>query len=480
VALDSAEQALNPGQPGPAPATPDPSVALNQLAASMPALGGADRRRARALLARPTDANDRYGDSYPPSAPVTSAESAHFCVFWVNDPTYDEAPNLIDLNGASDGDGVPDYVEAILDIAELSYAIEVTPGPMAWTPPKPDTGGCGADPSAHADIYLTQLGKQGLFGYESPDPGQGRKRSQYGYLVLDDDYSADEFGVYDDPLAPAKVTLAHEFNHLLQQAYDSFQDVWMFEATAVWAEEQVYPEINDYVNFLHSFASSPGRPITDVRAGGGLKIYGSGVWNHWLDTGGGGYGSDLIRRAWELSDAADPPDLATAAYDDAIRRKHAKGFSQGFSREFVRFAAATAEWRAGAGRFPDATMYPDMRRKGTLHVGQHEHFELDHTGYRLIDVRPAGNLRLRARTDGGFRAGIGLIARDGDEVGGEVKRKVRYLGSDGEGAVTLEHASDYERITAVIVNGDGRVKGFFGGEWVYAKDNRHFEVKLTG
>jgi hypothetical protein len=183
----------------------------------------------------------------------------------------------------------------------------------------------------------------------------------------------------------------------------------------------------------------------------------------------------VIRKAWELSDVANPPDLATSAYDEAIDRQHGKGFSP----EFVRFAAATSEWRSGAGGWPDGRLYPDVRRKGSLKIGSRTEFQLDHTAYRLIDVRPAGTLRLKVDADDGVRSGLGLVAREGDETGGEVKRKAKYLSSGGKGHVTLRHAKHYERITAVVVNADGRVKGF-AGDWVYGKDNRRFKVKLTG
>ena len=273
-ALTTAEAILVPeAEPGAAPAAaPDATLALNALAAALPELEGAERRRARGLLARPTDgATDQYGDGFPPAAPIASAESPRFCAFWVDAAGFEDAPDLTDANGVSDGDGTPDYVEAILEIAEFSYSVEVAPGPLGWVPPKPDTEGCGADPSAHADIYLKQLGTNGLFGYESPDPGQGQARSQHGYMVIDNDYATAEYG-YPDPLDPAKVTFAHEFNHLLQQAYDSFQDQWMFEATATWAEDHVYPAINDYINFIQAFASSPATPITDRDAADGLKM----------------------------------------------------------------------------------------------------------------------------------------------------------------------------------------------------------------
>jgi hypothetical protein len=474
VVLEQAESAL-----APAPQVePDreATLALNQLAAAVPALQGRERRKARSLLARPTDGSaDRYGDGYPAAAPVASAESAHFCVFWVNAPGFPDSPNLADLNGVADGDGIPDYVEEMLLIAEHSYSVEVAPGPLGWRPPKPDKDGCGADPSARADIYLKQLGTKGLFGYESPDPGQGRARKQYGYMVLDNDYAQAEYG-YADPLIPAKVTFAHEFNHLLQQNYDSFQDLWMFESTATWVEDHVYPEINDYLNYLPSFAQNPGKPLTLRTAGRQLKVYGAAVWNHWLATGGGGYGVGVVPASWGASAATKPKDLAVAAYDKGIRDAGGRGFS----RELVKFTAATAEWQSGFGGFPDAAAYPDMKRAGKLKPGGRASFTLDHTAYRLLDIEPgAGKLKLKVSTEKGVRSGLSLVARFGDALSGTVVSKTKYLGNGRRGSVKLKGLEGATRITAVVVNADGRVKGFRKDDWAYAKENVRFKARLA-
>ncbi len=480
-ALAAAEQALEPATAGEPAVATDASVALNGLAAAYPELGDRDRRRARGLLARPTDgAADQFGDGYPATAAIASAESPHFCVFWVSDPEFPDAPDLADANGTFDGDGVPDYVESVLTIAEHSYAIEVTPGPLGWAPPKPDLEGCGADPSLRADIYLKQIGTDGLFGYESPDPNQGRERSQHGYLVLDDDYAPVEFPGFADPTIPASVTFAHEFNHLLQQNYDSFQDVWMFESTAVWAEEKVYPEIDDYLNYVRVFAAFPGAPLTkafppDRRKS--LKIYGSAVWNHWLDTGGGHYGVDVIRRAWEVSDLAKPADFSIASYDRAI----ATAGGRSFGREFASFAAATAEWRTGLGNFPDHAAYPDVKRKRSLHRGSHDVFSLQHTGYRLFAVKPGrahGKLTLRLNVDAGVRAAAALVGRNGDPLTGSVTRKLKYLDRGGSTSISLDRPRRFERITAVLVNADARVRGFSRGDWVYSKDGVRFRASI--
>ena len=212
------------------------------------------------------------------------------------------------------------------------------------------------------------------------------------------------------------MTFAHEFNHLLQENYDHFQDLWMFESTATWSEDYVFPEINDYLGYLPAFARHPGEPLTDARAGGQLKIYGSAVWNHWLASGRPDYGVGLIPAAWDASTAAKPRDFAISAYDKAIR----KAGGRGFSREFVKFAAATAEWRAGFGGVADASLYPEMKRAGEL-GRRTEQFKLDHTAYRLFDVAArGGGVTLKAEAERGVRAGIALVARAGDSVTGTV------------------------------------------------------------
>lgn len=489
VALETAEQALgvadaptdDPAPAGDQTGAPalDASVALNALATAVPQLRGGERRRARGLLARPTDGpTDQYGDGYPKGVPLASAESAHFCVVWVSDPAATDAPDLADDNGTADGDGVPDYVESLLTIAEHSYGVEVAPGALGWRAPKPDRDGCGASPATHADVYLEQLGKKGLFGYESPDPGQGRARSRYGYMVLDNDYAKSEYG-YSDPAIPASVTFAHEFNHLLQQAYDSLQDPWMFESTATWVEDKVYPEINDYLFYMPAFAGNPGAPLSDLVAGRGLRVYGLAAWNHWLDSGDGGFGVDAIRRAWEVSGSVDPVDNAFAAYGRSIEL----GGGKGFSSEFVRFATATAEWRSGFGDFPDAASYPDVSRKGALRRGEGLSFALDHTAYRLLNVGVAGasgpSLTLSLKAPHGLRCGLALIGRDGSRRSGSVTQRVRYLDRGGRGSVTLADPGSYERITAVIVNADPRVEGRArGGDFVYAKDGVELSARL--
>jgi hypothetical protein len=443
---------------------------LRDLALAMPALDGTQRREARRILTRPTDSPDPAGNSYSVlQAPPLC--SAHFCVHYV--VTGGDAPSLADVSPTN---GVPDYVEAVSAAAEASYAVQN--GTLGWPPARSD-GTLGnpspAAPSGLVDIYLANIGADGIYGYTAvdPPPVQECRRKCFAYMVLDNDYSPGEFES-PNPIALMQVTMAHEYNHALQFGIDSIQDGWLLESSAVWAEENVFPLGNDYLNYLPVFAATPGIPITDFAGAGGLRVYGAGVFQHWLDRGPGNFGPGVVLGAWLASTLTTPPDFAVGAIDRAV---HERG-GRGFAAEFSEFAAASAEWRT-AGNFPDAAVYPDVRRKGRLGKGT-KRFALDHTSYRLFKVatRPRPRLRLRVRAARRTRTGIALVGRD--DATATVTTAKKLLGRGGRGTVTLASPGSFERITAVITNADGRVNGFTGLDWNYTRDNRQFRARVTG
>jgi hypothetical protein len=462
-----AAQAVLAADPGAPVAHPQEATdAMRDLALAVPELDGRDRSAAVRILARPTDNPDPNRDSWsaPEEPPVCSA---HFCVHYVASTA--DAPNLADGNV----NGVPDFVESVSAAAEQSYAVQV--GSLGWPAPKSD--GALGGPGGLTDIYLANVGDEKLFGYSAPDPPPSQRcgRSCFAYLVLDNDYSPAEFK-YPDPGIPLRVTLAHEFNHVLQFRIDTIQDGWLFESTAVWAEEKTFPDDNDYLNYLPKFARTPGVPITDFNGAGGLRIYGLATFQHWLDSGAGNFGPAAVLGGWLNSKKTNPKDYAVASVDKSIREHGGNGFVA----EFTQFAAATAEWRT-AGPFPDAAAYPDVKRKGTLKRGRRpSRLVLDHTAYRLFNVAPTHSpkLKLRVRGERGVQTGIALVGRD-DETG-SVTRKVKLLKKGGRGSVTLPGPGKFERVTAVVVNADGRVKGFDPRirDWVYTRNNVEYHASV--
>ncbi len=386
---------------------------------------------------------------------------AHFCVHWVDQGI--DAPRSKDTNG----DGIPDYVERVLAVAEHVHEIENDK--LGWREPLSDGtlgGGHG-----ETDIYLAEIGPQ-LFGYAAPDRGRragGRPpRHLSGYLVLDNDYEPFEFP-HTTQGRDLKVTIAHEYNHILQFGYDAYADPWFAESTAVWMEDQVYNGIDDYLRYVRHWVKLWRTPLT----ASSIKEYGSAVWNEWLAHR---YGRALIREAWADSAAARPNGFAVAAYEAAIR---AAGPSS-FGHDFTRFAADVAEWRTGIG-FRESYLYPDMPRQGALALGappvtRH----LNHTTFTLLRVPASAGqeVEVQVKVPAGVEAGLALVGRLGSERHGRTVKAIAYSRSGGTLTARLADPARYQRLTAVIVNADATVAGYSARrvDWRYAGEDVPFGI----
>ncbi len=434
----------------------DLTLILIRLARAMPALPPAQRRAVRGLLARPTDDPDPDGQSYPPdSLPYLASDcSTHFCIHWIGQPGFGDAPDLTDLAPAN---GVPDYVDEVEVAAEQVYAVENDD--LGWRVPKPD-GTLGG--SSKTDIYLADVGNSGLFGYANSDPGQvGRRR--YSYLVLDNDFSPSQYPG-TTPLTDLEVTLAHEYNHVLQFSYDSFQDTWFMEATAVWMEDRVYDSVNDYLRYLGRWNERVKVPITRSS----IKEYGSAVWNHWLAKR---YGPSIVRSAW----AQPGSDFAIRSYGAAIRAADGPDFTL----DFVRFARDLAEWRT-ATAFPDGDLYPDVKRQGSLPTnGATRYRVLDHTTYRLLRVKPASARSLQVDAVGkrGVATGLAVVGRIGGQADGTVVSDLALKRRRGKMRVRIARPGRFNRITVVLVNADAKVNGFGLTDWRYTGNGDRVAVR---
>jgi hypothetical protein len=461
VVLRRAEQAFEKRPP--TGVKRDVSPLLRRLAVDLPRLRGAERRRAARLLARPSDelADPQQNGWSAPEAAGSPVCSAHFCVHWV--ASGPDAPNLTDANGNS----VPDWVETVSATAENVYSVEN--GQLGWRRPKSDGSRGGGGPNL-TDVYLADVGGSGIYGYSAPDP-QGQSHSLFAYLVLDNDFDPSQFRGYSSPVEPLDVTLAHEYNHVLQFNYDALEDTWMLESTAVWMEGKVYEPVHDYLQYLPGWVQLTQQPITsfdgnDPNSRTNVKVYGSAVWNKWLDQR---YGEEIVRRAWE--DSVQAGSFGPAAYDAAIRQHGGAGFSD----EFDRFVTATAEWQAPNSGFPEGGLYPEVRRAGELPIdGSPGTIALDHAAYVLVNVpvTSAPQIRLAVGVPRGTTSALALVGL----AGGSVVQAERSLPKGGHGVVTLANPGNLSRLTAVLVNSDVKHGGFSSvpGDWAFKRDNQRF------
>lgn len=179
----------------------------------------------------------------------------------------------------------PTYATSVADYAEYSWSIEVDS--LGWDEPPPDYGYGGDN---RYDIYIIDLGS-GILGYTQaefagPDPLQEDATS---YIAIDN--SIGSTGLL-------KVTVAHELNHACQFSYSFQEGSWWMENCAVWMEDVVYDDVNDYISYLIYSSPNPlNAPKYSITTTTNLYEYGGGIWPMFLtefyDT------LDVPRAMWE-------------------------------------------------------------------------------------------------------------------------------------------------------------------------------------
>jgi hypothetical protein len=333
---------------GPAGSGPDATLALRDLMRVRSELTGAERREADGYLARPTDfAADPDGHGYQAGTTPQQTCDVNVCVHWVE--TTADAPSLRD----TDANTIPDFVDTTLETLSSVHSSYVEAGYRA---PKPD-GSVGGD--ARTDIYLADIGPQGLYGYCTSDELLPSNRfDAWAYCVLDNDYAADEFPT-GTPTHNMRVTAAHEYFHAVQFAYDAFEDSWFMEATATWAEDELFTDINDNLQYL------PAGPLAQPRIPldwfGGSHQYGDWIFFRYLSerfpTAAGGMPT-IVRNIWRRADAipgaADAHSLLAVSQELASR-------NASLGRVFAQFADANRRSRTtydegAANRYPSAPL----------------------------------------------------------------------------------------------------------------------------
>ncbi len=148
-------------------------------------------------------------------------------------------------------------------------------GGLAWHAPAPDNGNGGDD---RYDVYIDNL-MYGLYGVTYADAPAGAY--QYtAYTVIGDWMDEGE----------TEVTLAHEFSHACQYAWDALEDVWWFESPAIWIEDIVFDDVNDYTLWIYDSWRHPELPLDDPR-----MAYPHGIFVRWMSET---FGNDIVRKIW--------------------------------------------------------------------------------------------------------------------------------------------------------------------------------------
>ncbi|HJQ04258.1 MAG TPA: MXAN_6640 family putative metalloprotease [Nocardioides sp.] len=357
----------------------DATLALRDLAQTKSALPPSQQREAERYFARPTASSSSCpGDyaCYKTTAKRYELCNSRLCVHYVKQGTGPSRDNTNGVDPEDNGrsgrwpgeahNGVPDMVEFTLQ--QLTH-IDTVYRKAGYRSTLGD-GRQGGD--SRRDIYLGNIGSKGLYGYcTSDDPklaydASGTKHPAVSaYCVLDNNYSRAEFP-YHSPRQNMEVTAAHEYFHAVQFAYDFDEDSWMMEATATWAEDELYTGINDNRNYLPY--GPIGKPSVSLDAysnasgnSGYLHQYGTWIFFRYLTehyrTQQGGL-PILVRQIWRRSVGKD--HYSVAAIKGALA-----SLGTTLDAQLARFVTAnrrpSTSYREGS-HYPRAPLAADAQR----------------------------------------------------------------------------------------------------------------------
>ncbi|NYJ00711.1 hypothetical protein HNR19_001409 [Nocardioides thalensis] len=376
------------------------------------------------------------------------------------------------LQGADIGSGeydVNDVLATVQDIRDKYVA-------AGYREPLPD-GTTGGD--AKFDVYLEDLGDQNLYGYcTSDDPKQASPETGWdlwAYCAFDDDFSAAQFPS-NTPLENMQVTAAHEYFHATQYAYDAFEDSWILEATATWAEDELYDDVNDNYNYNGSGPiAHPTTPL-DSDQNGSLFKYGAWTFFRYLTerfpAAQGGIPT-LVRELLESMDGSvGGPDRFSLQAVQEVLGDHGTSLSAAFAGYSLANRAPEAIYEEGAD-YPTAPAKSVTVSSKSKNPGAYTK-TLDHLTSSTVRYRPsnlsASNWKLRLKLDlapkaKGSAAAVTVVKKNG------TRTLLGYAKLNAQGDATVAAPFSSSSVAAVevtLLNLSGRLNDCWDGDTPYS------------
>jgi hypothetical protein len=412
-------------------------------------------RAATALAGKGGDATMALRDLWLQRDNLSAADRTAYAKL-VARPVKPETAALGNIRIHYDSTQMPAFTPT--DVLNTAVSVSQAYSGAGYRQPLPD-GTLGGD--ALTDIYVDNL-SAGLYGYCTSDQPQLTGPGRYdvwAYCVVDNDYAG--FPV-NTPLENLQVTMAHEYFHATQFAYDAADDGWAMEATAAWVEDELYDDVDDNVQYL---ADSP---ITDTKRSmdkfGGLYHYGVWIWFRYLTekfrAEKGGL-PKIVLDFWKAADSskgAKKDRYFTQAMGLVLKKRP---YKTTVDKEFSRFSAANLRapfyYDEGA-----ANGYPAAKVKGkkVLNKGQAKTFnaKLNHLSSASYRFNPKGNAgKLKIAIVGapkvqGTRAVVTTYL-----LSGKVKTQYVAISFKGRGAYTaLFKKSKVAAVDVTLVNASTR------------------------
>lgn len=240
----------------------------------------------------------------------------------------------------ADANGIPDYIERVATYCDTTLWVHQA---LSYREP-PTDGTMGGD--SRYDVYFESMG---YYGYAVPEnAGPEPWNDASSYLVLHRNFYG--FPPNTDPegnqAGAAKATVAHEFHHSVQFAYDYGDEGWFMEMDATYMEDVVFDQVNDNYNYLPSYLADPQSTLTDNSWG-----YSRFIWGIYLADN---FDTSLMVAAWE----GGRYTTAMRAISDTLEAYYGTTLDQAFV-EYTTWNYFTGSRDLGL-HYEEASFYPSL------------------------------------------------------------------------------------------------------------------------
>jgi hypothetical protein len=278
--------------------------------------------------------------------------------------------------------------------------------------------------------------------------------------VLDNDYRQSEFPK-NTPKQNLQVTAAHEYFHAVQFGYDISEDGWVMEATATWAEDELYDKVDDNVQYLAGGPMAlPGESIDQFTGGfhygtwiffrylterfrsseAGMPVLVRDLWRR-LDDSAGGIGEYSLQGLTKVLRKRDVTLREAFAGFSAANRRPKASYDEGRANKYPQAPLAHA-----------VTLRPGHLSTAALPV------TLDHLAAGTVRYTPGAELD---NGDWHLRVSLNMLARWKGATaivtsvlrhGGPLTSRIR-LDKAGDGAKTFDFTrGSVQSVEVTLVN----------------------------
>jgi len=221
-----------------------------------------------------------------------------------------------------DSTGVPDFIEKCAAYCDSTLDKHRE---LGYLDP-PSDGVSGGD-----DKYDVHFQSTGLYGFTTPEGGGPQPWNDLvSYFTLNSSFLTG-FPDNNDPegnqWGAMKVTVAHEFHHAVQLAYDGTESIWFMDMTATAMEDFVFDAADDNYQYLPLIFDSPEISLLSESS----HRYSTFVYALYLAQK---FDTSLLRAAWQAS--TNPNTTVLEGLEDSLSGRYGWTHDSVFS-EFARW-----------------------------------------------------------------------------------------------------------------------------------------------